>query len=52
LYSYRRAAIAKAWGGEEWFKNIHNENGEWQLNKSRLAHEEVYNAIIELGLSA
>jgi cellulose biosynthesis protein BcsQ len=44
------ARVAK--DGEEWFKNIHNENGEWQLNKSRLAHEEVYNAIIELGLSA
>ncbi|MCJ8320964.1 MAG: hypothetical protein HRT52_11700 [Colwellia sp.] len=35
--------------GEEWFKNIHNNNGEWQLNRSRIAHEEVYNAIIELG---
>jgi cellulose biosynthesis protein BcsQ len=44
------ARVAK--DGEEWFKNIHNENGEWQLNKSRLAHEEVYNAIIELGLSS
>jgi cellulose biosynthesis protein BcsQ len=44
------ARVAK--DGEEWFKNIHNENGEWQLNKSRLAHEEVYNAIIELGLPA
>ncbi len=44
------ARVAK--DGEEWFKNIHNENGEWQLNKSRLAHEEVYNEIIELGLSA
>lgn len=36
--------------GIEWYKNIHNEMGEWQLNKSRIAHEEVYNAIIELGL--
>ena len=38
--------------GEEWFRNIHNDNGEWQLNKSRLAHEEVYNAIIELGIQS
>lgn len=38
--------------GEEWFKNIHNDNGEWQLNKSRLAHEGVYNSIIELGTQA
>lgn len=44
------ARVAK--DGEEWFKNIHNENGEWQLNKSRLAHEEVYNEIINLGLSS
>lgn len=35
--------------GDEWFKDIHNDNGEWQLNKSRIAHEEVYNEIIELG---
>ena len=35
--------------GDEWFKNIYNDNGEWQLNKSRIAHEEVYNEIIELG---
>jgi cellulose biosynthesis protein BcsQ len=44
------ARVAK--DGVAWFKNVHNENGEWQLNKSRLAHEEVYNEIIELGLSA
>jgi len=36
--------------GVDWYKNIHNEQGEWQLNKSRLAHEQVYNAILELGL--
>jgi len=38
--------------GEEWFKSVHNLKGEWMLNRSRLAHEEVYNQIIELGLSA
>lgn len=43
------ARVAKH--GEDWFKNIHNENGEWQLNKSRLVHEDVYNEIINLGLS-
>jgi cellulose biosynthesis protein BcsQ len=36
--------------GIDWYKNIHNEMGEWQLNKSRIAHEKVYNAILELGL--
>lgn len=35
--------------GNDWYKNIHNDNGEWQLNKSRVAHEIVYNAILELG---
>jgi cellulose biosynthesis protein BcsQ len=36
--------------GIDWYKNIHNEMGEWQLNKSRIAHEKVYNSILELGL--
>jgi len=36
--------------GVDWYKNIHNDMGEWRLNKSRIAHEKVYNAIIELGL--
>jgi cellulose biosynthesis protein BcsQ len=36
--------------GIDWYKNIHNEMGEWQLNKTRIAHEKVYNAILELGL--
>jgi len=38
--------------GEEWLKSIHNNKGEWQLNKSRLAHEVVYNAIIEIGIQS
>jgi cellulose biosynthesis protein BcsQ len=44
------ARVAK--DGTDWFKQIHNQHGEWQLNKSRLAHEDVYNAIIDLGLPA
>ena len=36
--------------GVDWYKNIHNEKGEWRLNKSRIAHEVVYNAILDLGL--
>ncbi len=36
--------------GVDFYMNIHNQMGEWQLNKSRVAHEKVYNAILELGL--
>jgi hypothetical protein len=32
------------------YKNIHNKMGEGQLNKTRISHEKVYNAILELGL--
>lgn len=35
--------------GPDFYRNIHNDLGEWQLNKSRLAHEQVYNAILNLG---
>jgi cellulose biosynthesis protein BcsQ len=35
--------------GANFYRNIHNIHGEWQLNKSRLAHEQVYNAILNLG---
>jgi len=35
--------------GTDWYKNIHNEHGECQLNKPRLAHEQVYIAILNLG---
>ena len=36
--------------GREWFKNIHHDKGEYQLNKSRIAHEQIYNAITNLGV--
>jgi cellulose biosynthesis protein BcsQ len=36
--------------GIDWYKNIHNKMGEGQLNKTRISHEKVYNAILELGL--
>ena len=36
-------------GGSEWFSKIHQVNGEYQLNKTRVAHEQVYDAIITLG---
>jgi len=35
--------------GSEWFSKIHQVNGEYQLNKTRIAHEQVYDAIIALG---
>ena len=33
----------------EWFSKVHQVNGEYQLNKTRVAHEQVYDAIIALG---
>jgi hypothetical protein len=35
--------------GSEWFSKVHQVNGEYQLNKTRVAHEQVYDAIIALG---
>ena len=35
--------------GSEWFSKVHQVNGEYQLNKTRIAHELVYDAIIALG---
>ncbi|WP_417228256.1 ParA family protein [Amphritea sp.] len=35
--------------GQDWLQNIHNDHGEHQLNKTRVAHEAVYNAILKLG---
>jgi len=35
--------------GSEWYSKVHQVNGEYQLNKTRIAHEKVYEAIIALG---
>ena len=35
--------------GSEWFSKVHQVNGEYQLNKTRVAHEQVYDDIIALG---
>lgn len=35
--------------GSEWFSKVHQINGEYQLNKTRIAHELVYDAITALG---
>lgn len=35
--------------GSEWFSKVHQLKGEYQLNKTRIAHEQVYDAIISLG---
>ncbi len=35
--------------GKQWFANIHHDKGEWQLNKSKVAHERVYEEIARLG---
>lgn len=32
--------------GWEWLENVHNLKGEYQLNKTRIKHEEVYDQII------
>lgn len=36
--------------GLDWYKNVHNDKGEWMLNKTRLVHEHVYNQILSLGV--
>lgn len=38
--------------GIDWYNNINHEKGEYQLNKTRLAHEAVYDAIVAIGDSA
>lgn len=35
--------------GRDWLQNVHNDHGEHQLNKTRVAHEAVYDAILKLG---
>ena len=35
--------------GRDWFQNVHNDKGEHQLNKTRIAHEAIYDAILKLG---
>lgn len=35
--------------GRDWLQNIHNDNGEHQLNKTRIAHEAIYDEILRLG---
>lgn len=35
--------------GIDWLRNVHNQKGEYQLNKTRLAHEAVYDRIIATG---
>lgn len=35
--------------GRESFSKIHHDKAEYQLNKTRVAHEQLYDAIIALG---
>jgi cellulose biosynthesis protein BcsQ len=35
--------------GSDWFSKVHQIKGEYQLNKTRIAHEQVYAAISTLG---
>lgn len=51
IYGIRTTTLFErvAKDGREWFKNIHHDKGEYQLNKSRIAHEGVYHAITNWG---
>jgi len=51
IYSIRTTTLFErvATHGEQWYQEVHNDMGEYQLNKSRLAHELVYDAIIADG---
>lgn len=35
--------------GREWYANIHNDKGQYQLNKTRIQHEVIYDHIIAIG---
>jgi cellulose biosynthesis protein BcsQ len=35
--------------GLDWYQNIHHEKGHYQLNKTRVQHEEIYDRIIRIG---
>jgi cellulose biosynthesis protein BcsQ len=37
--------------GSEWFSKVNQINGEYQLNKTRIAHEKIYDAIVALGVN-
>jgi len=35
--------------GEQWYSHVYQNNGEYQLNKTRKSHEVIYDAIARLG---
>jgi len=35
--------------GRDWLRNVHHDKGEYQLNKTRVKHEAVYDQILALG---
>tara|TARA_R110001583_G_C5658391_1_gene409422 strand:+ start:3883 stop:4476 length:594 start_codon:yes stop_codon:yes gene_type:complete len=51
IYSIRTTTLFErvAAHGEQWYKQVHQEMGEYQLNRSRQAHELFYDAIIADG---
>jgi cellulose biosynthesis protein BcsQ len=51
IFSIRTTTLFErvAKDGSNWFSKVHHNKGEYQLNKTRVAHEKVYDAIIALG---
>jgi len=51
IYAIRATTLFEriAQHGKKWLANIHNDKGEWQLIKSKLAHEVVYEGIARIG---
>ena len=51
IYGIRTTTLFErvAKDGSEWFSKVHQVNGEYQLNKTRITHEQVYDDIIALG---
>ncbi len=37
--------------GVDWLLNVHNEKGEYQLNKTRQTHETIYDRIVAIGIA-
>lgn len=53
IYSIRTITLFEhvALDGEEWLLNVHNQKGEYKLNKTSKAHHRVYEAIASIGRS-
>lgn len=52
IYGIRTTTLFErvARDGNEWYRRVHSDKGEHQLNKTRVAHELIYNEIVKTGV--